>query len=289
MRNLSPVTQALILLIAGNLMASLSDVAVKLLQGGISPFQYMFIRQAASLLLILPFWMRLPKHQRALTNIRVTALRAHLILLGSGCMMVAITYLPLATANAVFYAAPLLMIPLSICLLREHPTSSKVIATVIGFAGVLIVLRPSQFHWAALFALGTACTLALFNVLVRKIPSGQPVITTLMWTTLLSVPLSGILAWLYWQPVTATQLIWVVISATLILTYNGLAVMAYQKAPTTQIALAEYSGLIFVTIFGICWFDEVPDWLTILGISLIILPLIPRKWLKSIRCAARQI
>jgi len=282
MRNLSPVTQALVLLIAGNLMASLSDVAVKILHGGISPFQYMFIRQAVSLLLLLPFWMRLPKSERGLTNIGITALRAHLVLLGSGCMMVAITYLPLATANAVFYAAPLLMIPLSICLLKEFPNSGKVIATLIGFTGVLIVLRPSQFHWAALFALGTACTLALFNVLVRKIPSGQPVVTTLMWTTLLSVPLSGILAWLYWQPVTLRELIWVIVSASLILTYNGLAVMAYQKAPTTQIALAEYSGLIFVTFFGVCWFDEVPDWLTLLGISLIILPLIPKTWLKNI-------
>jgi len=281
MRNLSAVTQALVLLIAGNLMASLSDVAVKILQGGISPFQYMFIRQTASLLLILPFWMRLPKSERGLTNIRLTALRAHLVLLGSGCMMVAITYLPLATANAVFYAAPLLMIPLSSCLLKELPNRGKVIATFIGFTGVLLVLRPSQFHWAALFALGTACTLALFNVLVRKIPSAQPVITTLMWTTLLSIPLSGILAWLYWQPITSRELIWVIVSAALILTYSGLAVLAYQKAPTTQIALAEYSGLIFVTLFGRCWFDEVPDWLTILGISLIVLPLMPKTWLKN--------
>lgn len=281
MRNLSPVNLAIVLLIIGNLLASLSDVAVKLLAGGISPYQYIFIRQVVSLLLILPFWLRLAKSQRGLTNIKVTAVRAHLVLLGSGCMMVAITYLPLATANALFYAAPLLMIPLSICLLKEMPNSSKVIATLIGFIGVLIVLRPSQFHWAALFAMGTACTLALFNVLVRKIPSEQPVITTLMWTTLLSVPLSGILAWIYWQPVTARELIWVVVSATLILTYNGLAVIAYKKAPTTQIALAEYSGLIFVTIFGVCWFNELPDWLTLLGIGLIVLPLIPRTALKG--------
>lgn len=280
---LSPVSLAMLLLVIGNLMASLSDVAVKLLDGGISPFQYMFIRQAVSLLLILPFWMRLPRPERRLTNVRVTTVRAHLVLLGSGCMMIAITYLPLATANAVFYAAPLLMLPLSIWLLKEIPGRSKVIGTVIGFIGVLIVLRPSQFHWAAIFALGTACTLALFNVLLRKIPDEQPVVTTLMWTTLLSIPVSGVLAWFYWQPVTGKELFWVVMSAALILAYNGLAVIAYKKVPAPQIALAEYSGLIFVTLFGVWWFNEVPDLLTVLGISLIIIPIMPKTWRKGLK------
>ncbi|MFA0703833.1 EamA family transporter, partial [Vibrio sp. 10N.222.48.A8] len=69
-----------------------------------------------------------------------------------------------------------------------------------------IVLRPSQFHWAALFALGTALTLALFNVLVRKLPSEQTVVTTLWWTTLFSIPASLVLCFLYWQPVSVEHL-----------------------------------------------------------------------------------
>ena len=55
---MSPHHLALFLLVIGNLAASLSDVAVKLIEGGISPFQYMFVRQLASLLLILPFYLK---------------------------------------------------------------------------------------------------------------------------------------------------------------------------------------------------------------------------------------
>lgn len=94
-------------------------------------------------------WRKQPKVLRQLNDPKVTLIRAHLVLLGAGCMVVAISYLPLATANAVFYAAPLLMLPLSILFLKERPSRGKVIATVTGFLGVLIVLRPSQFHWAA--------------------------------------------------------------------------------------------------------------------------------------------
>ncbi|TDE21698.1 DMT family transporter [Vibrio owensii] len=284
---MSPYHLALFLLVIGNLAASLSDVAVKLIEGGISPFQYMFVRQLASLLLILPFYLKQKPNKRSLKQAPITLLRAHLILIGSGCMMVAVTHLPLATANAVFYAAPILMLPLSILFLNEHPPLSKILLTCFGFLGVLVVLRPDHFHWAALFALGTASTLAIFNILVRKLPSEQSVVTTLWWTTLFSLPISAVLAGFYWQPITWQELALVVASAVCILSYNGLAVLAYQKAPAGEIALAEYSGLVFVTLFGIWWFDEIPDWLTAIGIIMIVLPLLP--WNKRKTLAGKQI
>ncbi|WP_336934487.1 DMT family transporter [Vibrio cholerae] len=276
---MNPVALAVWLLVLGNLAASLSDVAVKMLQGEVVPFQYMFLRQLFAFALIWSVWRKQPKVLRQLNDPKVTLIRAHLVLLGAGCMVVAISYLPLATANAVFYAAPLLMLPLSILFLKERPSRGKVIATVTGFLGVLIVLRPSQFHWAALFALGTACSLALFNLLARTIPERQPVVTTLMWTTLFSLPISGLLAAAYWHPLSLSQWLWIAASSGLILLYNGLAVAAYQKAPASQIALAEYSGLIFVAAFGAFWFAEMLDALTWLGIGMIILPLLPSAWL----------
>jgi drug/metabolite transporter (DMT)-like permease len=284
---MSPYHLALLLLVIGNLAASLSDVAVKLIEGGISPFQYMFVRQLLSLLLILPFYLRQQPNKRSLKQAPITLLRAHLILVGSGCMMVAVTHLPLATANAVFYAAPILMLPLSALFLKEHPPLSKILLTCFGFLGVLVVLRPNHFHWAALFALGTAATLAIFNLLVRKLPSEQSVVTTLWWTTLFSLPVSALLAGFHWQPISYQELALVIISAVCILSYNGLAVLAYQKAPAGEIALAEYSGLVFVTLFGIWWFNEIPDWLTAFGILMIVLPLLP--WKKPRKRTTNQI
>lgn len=271
---MSNVTVGILLLIAGNLFASLSDVAVKLLNGEVPPLQYIFFRQLISLLIIAPLWIKQKKEQRRLQQAKVTIIRGQLILIGSGCMVVAITHLSLATANAVFYVAPLLMLPLSMFLLKEQPALGKVIATTIGFIGALIVLRPSQFHWAALFALGTALTLALFNVLVRKIPNEQTVVTTLWWTTLFSLPISALLAILKWRPITGEEMGLVSISAVCILAYNGLAVVAYQKAPAGDVAFAEYSGLVFVVLFGIHWFDEIPDILSIIGMAMILMPII---------------
>lgn len=275
--NWSIATTAIALLVLGNLAASLSDVAVKMLEGGIATFQYVFLRQLLSVLIIFPFWFQQNKAQRALTARGITSLRAFLIIVGSGCMMIAITHLPLATANAIFYAAPLLMLPLSVLLLKEIPPWGKTLSTMIGFIGVLIVLRPSQFHWAGYFALGTAITLALFNLLARKLPPQQTIVTTLFWTSLISLPITALLAYLTWQPISGQQLALVTTSAALILIYNGLAVKAYKAAPAGQIALAEYSGLVFVVLIGAWGFNEIPDSKTALGILLIIIPLLPLK------------
>lgn len=267
---------ALGLLVLGNLAASLSDVAVKLLDGQVAPFQYILLRQLLSLLVLVPLWWRQPAVQRRLYQPGITIIRAHLVLFGSACTLVALSYLPLASANALFYAAPLLMLPLSVFLLGERPGKTKTAATMLGFIGVVIVLRPSQFHWAAWFGLGTALTVALFNILARKLPQQQTVLTTLMWTCLFSLPLAIVLAVWQWQPLEAQAVGWIAVSALLILLYNALAVAAYRQAPASQIALAEYSGLIFVALFGLYWFNEQPDQLTWLGIGMIILPLAPK-------------
>lgn len=274
MKPASTIATAAMLLIAGNFFASLSDVSVKLLNGAVSPFQYVFIRQLLCILLLLPFWIGTTKQRRCLGNIKVTLFRAHLLLAGSAFLVVALSYLPLATANAVFYTAPLIMLPLSAWMLGENIQAVKIFATLMGFIGVIIILRPSQFHWAAIFALGCAFALALYNVTVKKLPLTQPVSITLFWTCLLSIPVAGMLAAIFWQPITWFEVGLIAVSAVLTLAYHGCAVFAFKNSAPSNIALFEYSGLIFVTCFGIIWFDEYPDIITVAGIMLIVLPML---------------
>jgi len=281
-------TQAILLLILANLLASLSDVSLKVLNGEVPTFQYVFIRQVISLLFIAPLWLRLPKQKYKDGFDQITFWRAQFIVGGSACAMVAITHLTLATANAMFYVAPLMMLPMSILILKETPPISKYIATGIGFIGMLIVLRPEQFHWAAIIALGSALTLAFCNVFIRRIPTGQHLISTLFWTTIMTLPLALLLSLFNWQAISMVNILWIVAINIFVLGYHALVVIAYKKADVSHIALAEYSGLAFVTVFGIIWFNEIPDILTALGIILIVLPMMPlpwKKWLTRIKQA----
>lgn len=275
--------QAILLLVLANLLASFSDVSLKVLNGEVPTFQYVFIRQLMSVLILMPLWLRLPKQKRFEGCGKIAFLRAQFILVGSACAMVAITHLTLATANAMFYVGPLMMLPLSMVLLGERPTKHKAIATLIGFSGVLIVLRPDQFHWAMIVALGSALGLAMGNILVKKLPSDHHIVSTLFWTSVMTLPVALILAIREWTDLNLVQLGWILAINLFVLGYHALVVLAYNKAPANQIALAEYSGLVFVTLFGVMWFDEIPDVLTMIGIALIVVPMMPIRWQKLIR------
>lgn len=274
------ITQAILLLVLANLLASLSDVSLKVLNGEVPTFQYVFVRQIISLLFILPFWLKLPKKEYINGCCMITFWRAQFIVGGSACAMIAITHLTLATANAMFYVAPLMMLPMSIVFLKESPRLSKYIATGIGFIGVLIVLRPEQFHWAAIVALGSALTMAVCNIFIRRLPPEQHLISTLFWTTVMTLPLALVLALFDWQAISWPNIMWITAINVFVLGYHALVVIAYKKSAVSNIALAEYSGLAFVTLFGIIWFNEVPDLFTAIGILLIVIPMMPLPWKK---------
>lgn len=73
------VSRAIFLLVTANLLASLSDVSLKILNGEVPTFQYVFIRQSISLVLLLPFWLRMEKSQWKKGCDWITFWRAQLI------------------------------------------------------------------------------------------------------------------------------------------------------------------------------------------------------------------
>ena len=105
------VNSAILLLVIGNAMAILSDVFIKLLDPGAPVFQFAFLRCVLTLVFLLPLARKLDR-SNLLGGLKVHAIRAHIHLVGIVCMVVALTNLPLATANAVFYAAPILVMAL---------------------------------------------------------------------------------------------------------------------------------------------------------------------------------
>ncbi|MGR5065401.1 DMT family transporter [Photobacterium sp. DNB22_13_2] len=272
------VGMAMGLLIVGNLIAVFSDALIKTLGQDIAVFQFVFFRQLTAVLILLPFCYRSSK-QELLDGLKWHALRAHIWLMGAIFMVFSLNAMPLATANAIFYAAPLLMLPLALLLYREKLSRYSIAAGVLGFAGVIVIIRPTEFEWSALAALVVALTIAGNNLLIRKLPKHQSVAQTLLLTNLTGIPASlGLALWegraWDWSPlITAAG------SSSFILVYAGICVVAYRAAESNKIASAEYSGLLGAVAVGLVWFGETPDMVTLLGTAMIILPLV---WLAKI-------
>ncbi|WP_372964131.1 DMT family transporter [Marinobacter sp.] len=267
------VNSAILLLIIGNAMALVSDVLVKLLEADTPIFQFAFLRCLLTLVFLLPLAKKLDR-KNLFSGLKIHAIRAHIHLVGIACMVIALTNLPLATANAIFYAAPILVMVLSVVLFRERLTPLSVVAVFSGFSGIIVILRPMEFNWAAVAALGSAFALAINAVMVRQLPKDQSTVHKLFLNYLLIIPAAGALAWWEGAGWNAEILFSAAGSALFILSYNITVLLAYRQVDANQVTSAEYTGLIWAVGVGWIWFGEAPDLWFAVGSAMIVVPLI---------------
>jgi drug/metabolite transporter (DMT)-like permease len=280
------VNSAILLLVIGNAMALVSDVFIKLLHGDVPVFQFVFMRSGLTLLMLVPFLQQLDR-KRLFRGLGIHMLRAHVHLIGMICMVLALGALPLATANAIFYAAPVIVMVLSVIFFGERLNAPSVIAVISGFVGIIVILRPVEVNWMALSALAMAASLAVNALLVRKLPERQSLIHKLFLNYLLVVPAATLLMLWEGAPWDSSLLLNAAGSALFILGYNMTVLLAYRQVDASQVTSAEYTGLIWAVLLGWLWFNETPDLWFMAGSVLIVVPLLVIG-LKQRRSAGRR-
>jgi drug/metabolite transporter (DMT)-like permease len=267
------LNSAIALLIIGNALAVLSDVVVKLMGPDVPIFQFIFLRSIITLLILLPMYKQFD-HIKPWEGFWVHSFRALMNLMGIFCMVIALTTLPLATANAVFYVAPILVMLLAVLIFREKLTGLSVLAVFSGFAGIVVILRPVEFGTGAFAALGGALALAINAVLVRKLPERHSTVYKLWMSYILMLPIS--LGLFVWEGVAldAETVAGALGSAVLILGYSITVLLAYRWVDANQVTSAEYTGLIWAVAIGWIWFAEAPDIWFVVGSAMIVVPLV---------------
>jgi drug/metabolite transporter (DMT)-like permease len=192
-------------------------------------------------------------------------------------MMVTFTFalkeLSLAKAYALFFIAPLLIAVLSSLMLGERVQRSQWLAIVVGFAGVLIVLKPDAmgFGWAGTLAvLGTALCYSLSSVLVKIIGRTDSTQSMVFWMTCMLAIGATLVALPGWQPISRAH--WPIIAGVAVTGAIGQwgITEAFKRAPAASVAPLEYSGLAWVIIIDLLVWSVWPAWRTLGGAAVII-------------------
>jgi drug/metabolite transporter (DMT)-like permease len=280
------VNSAIFLLVVGNLLAIFSDALIKWASGDLAVFQFVAVRLFFTLLMLAPF-LSLVDWKNFWGGSRVHLVRAHVGLGGILCMVVALGALPLATANAIFYAAPVLVMVFGVVLFRERLNKSSLFAVVGGMLGVLIILRPTEMNLAGFTALGLAVALAVNALLVRKLPREQSVVHSLLLNYLFALPAALVLAVLEGAPIDWSSMGAAFGSALFILGYNMTVILGYRHVDANQVTASEYTGIVWAFVIGWLLFAEVPDLWFWVGTALIVVPLLVQALL-SARPAGRR-
>lgn len=208
---------------------------------------------------------------------RTQIVRAGMMLLATLSFFTTLRYLPQAEATAINFLAPLIMLALAPWLLNEPSRASRWVAAIVGFLGVLLIIRPGAgLHpVGVVFGLLTACTFSIQYIFTRRLAADDP-FTTLIWSGAIGslcmtaiMPLALPSAIPFLQALSPWQ--WVVLVATGFWGALGhlLQIQAYRLAPASMLAPFVYLQIVSAAGLGWLIWDVFPDPITWLGIGII--------------------
>lgn len=179
----------------------------------------------------------------------------------------------LADVYAIAFVMPLVMTLLAIPMLGERLRWRRMVATAVGFGGVLFMVRPGGELWSPALAVlvpGIVGT-AVSRIMTRQLSTTETAECLTFWLMVAHVPV-GVLLLHHFPP--GPALSWAVFAALVVLgLFNGtghwLMARAYALAPVSALAPYEYTMLIWGGIFGYAAFSEVPAWTTLAGAAVV--------------------
>ncbi|MBB4267400.1 EamA family transporter [Roseospira visakhapatnamensis] len=269
---LSCNARGILFILLSALVFSAMGGMIKYVGGELHTFQIVFFRCLFGLLTLVLFlrgqgWRVYQTRRPWLHALRVTV--------GISAMFAlfhAVTHMDLAAAISITYARPLFMILLAILVLGEVVRWRRGLATLVGFLGVLVVMRPDpgSLDIDALAALASAALVAGAMTLVKILSATDRPLTILMWFATGAVIVSAGPALMVWRwPEPWTWVLAVLIGAAASLG-QYLAVRAYREGEATLVTPFDYSQILWATLIGVLVFAEVPDTWTLVGAAIII-------------------
>jgi drug/metabolite transporter (DMT)-like permease len=207
--------------------------------------------------------------------------RGAAVALATICFFMGVMAMPLADATAIQFTSPILTAILAPLVLKERSPAAVWLATLLAFAGVLVVLRPNLYELGlvALYPLGAAFGMSWLMMLNRKTARLAPVMVMQFLVAAIAAPLLVAAALLLdWgggapfqieAPSTEVVLkcLFVAFSATL---GHALIFAGVMRANAAAVAPMTYVQLLVAAGIGWAWFGEVPDGATFAGAALII-------------------
>tara|TARA_R110002020_G_scaffold15245_31_gene54457 strand:+ start:81 stop:959 length:879 start_codon:yes stop_codon:yes gene_type:complete len=253
---------------------SLMDGGLKQLSGHYPPMQVAALRGLSGLPLVVA-WVLATGTVVGLLRIRW---RLHLLRAGLSIMMLsafafALKQMPMTSAYAIFFVAPLLITALSVPMLGEHVGPRRWAAIAVGLVGVLVVLRPTGeglFGWAGLAVVVAAAGYALSAILVRvlhRTDSGQSMV---FWMLVMTAVGASLLALPGWVPLRAADA-WVIAGVGVTGFLGQVAITeAFRSGEASVVAPFEYSALAWGLGLDLMIWGVLPDGWTFFGAGIIV-------------------
>ena len=250
---------------------ALMVITIRLASESLHTFEIAFFRCFFGMIAALPLLL---KHGPGL--LRTTQMPRYVIrcVLGTVSMLCgfwAIGHLPLAQAVSLSYSTPLFVTIAAALWLGEQVRGRRWTAVVLGFIGVLVIVRPgtAEFTAATLVAVSAAVISGVVAIQIKQLAYTEPADRIVILTTILWVPLSLIPALWVWEWPEGIVWLWVVLAGVLGTGGHMLWTRALKLGDVSALTPISFMQLPIVVVFGYLLFGEALDRWTLLGAAII--------------------
>jgi len=259
-------------LVLGSLIFTAVGVFIRLASAHLDSLQIAFFRSAFGLVFVIPLLLHRRFNPFATDRLWEHFNRAVMGTAAMVCGFYAVSHLLLADATAISFSQALFITVIAALLLRETVRWRRWSATIVGFAGVVIMMHPGPgtLQIAALVAVANAFLSAMAVIYVKRLSETESALSILatfaIFSTVLLLPIA-VFVWRW-----PTPLDWVYVAAIGLLATLGqyCMVRAYDMADVSFVAPFDYLRLPFSAALGFLVFQEWPTWWTLAGALVIV-------------------
>lgn len=238
----------------------------------IDTFEIAFFRSVFGVIVLLPFVARygwretlVPKRLDFILARGVTGSIALVTII------YALTHMPLAAVTGISFSRSLWLILIAVLFLGERPNWRRWIATVIGFIGVWVIVRPTaEIHPAEAAAVLNAVFVAMSVALIKRMTTSDSNLTILFWGMAIPVFVTAPATVIVWQTPTPTEFVLLAVIGVGLSAGHSCIIHGLRIGEATAVMPFDYTRLIFAAIAGVLFFGEIPTLHTAIGALLIV-------------------
>lgn len=272
---MSPNTLGAVLMVASMACFTVNDTLVKLTGGEVPLFQLIFLRGLLTTALILATAGRLgPIHMKiGMRDWGIIALRIIAEIGGTFFFLSALFNMPLGNVTAILQVVPLSITLASALVLREAVGWRRMLAILIGFCGVLLIVKPGAagFNIWSVYALVAVVCVTVRDLATRQLSRGVPSMTVTLVTAASITSAAGLASLgTPWVPVSVDLGLLIAGASAFILGGYFFSIQVMRVGDVSFVAPFRYTGLIWALVLGWFVFGDWPGWMTLTGAFIVV-------------------
>ena len=267
---------AVILISLSTLFEIMMFTVLRIVQSDINVYTTSFFRFFFSLIILIPYIFYTKFYFIKTNNVKKHLVRSSLNLPAMYLTFGALTMIPLEKINAIHFLNPLFVSIFAVIFFKEKIYIYRVISLILGFVGIIVVIRPGliPLEIGSFMVLGSTVLWALCIIITKDITKEESAINILIFQCIFMSLFTFIIAYFNWELPSSDQLMLLFLSALFGNVFHLMINHSFKIADLTLTAPFRYSVLIWGSLFGFLFFNEIPDFFTWIGGTIIFLSIL---------------